>query len=489
MGRVPASWLRALRARGRASAEGRLGSPSPGPSPTLGETQPREFGETQPRRSPLQHDRDDPFLRVANWGQYSAEWRGLAAQGLVPPPARAEPLAALSQPVTRRDFLLIRDSRRSVPVREGHAGEPAVIEEGASGSDGEGEQPPQPSPRTKSRWPRSARVAPRPPTDEVECEVTVRRRAEEPTFGIELTACRSGGPAGLWGRHEVAVTALSAGGAAERSGQLRVGDKFLMVNGQSVTSMPADVLSGLITQSGPEVRFTVSRQRSGHGASPARAHFKAAARAVMAAARLVNATRLVPLRLPRRASSATIVPITVELSRREGELLGLRLATATPPGKARGAPAGMVVSGLVPGSRAEASGEFRLGDALLAVNSIQVEGKTHEQVVALISGGGTDLVFTLGRAGAEEEAQECGAAAAAETPPPPPPRRVRQSAADEAAEAEALMQHMRQPSGPVSAEAMLGPGPPKAVVQLALVGGGHGATVQHIFPIAPRDAD
>uniref|UniRef100_F1KS12 Protein lap1 n=1 Tax=Ascaris suum TaxID=6253 RepID=F1KS12_ASCSU len=183
----------------------------------------------------------------------------------------------------------------------------------------------------------------------------------------------------------IVISYLTPGGAAERDGKLRVGDRVLSINGTNMRGARHDQAVALLTSfSSNEIYLVVQRDRPG---TPASASLQVAPSSTKSAPAARSPPAVAPRQSPQQAcgfgdSSWDGKTEEVDLVR-ENHSLGLSIVggsdhSSHPFGV--NAP-GVFISKITANSPAARSQKLRIGDRILFVNDVDVRNAKHQTAV------------------------------------------------------------------------------------------------------------
>uniref|UniRef100_A0A2M3Z8N6 Putative membrane-associated guanylate kinase ww and pdz domain-containing protein 2 n=1 Tax=Anopheles braziliensis TaxID=58242 RepID=A0A2M3Z8N6_9DIPT len=180
-------------------------------------------------------------------------------------------------------------------------------------------------------------------------EVTLERQALG--FGFRIVGGTEEGS-------QVTVGHIVPGGAADKDTRIATGDEILNINGVNVENASHHRVVQLMGEAGLRGQVTMILRRRQLSKPPA------------------------PPPNPR-------YPYTVLVTRKENEGFGFVIISSS------GQFLGSSIGDLIPGSPAERCGELKIGDRIIAVNSIDITGMSHSDVVNLIKESGLQVKLTI----------------------------------------------------------------------------------------------
>lgn len=181
-------------------------------------------------------------------------------------------------------------------------------------------------------------------------EVTLERQALG--FGFRIVGGTEEGS-------QVTVGHIVPGGAADKDTRIASGDEILNINGVNVENASHHRVVQLMGEAGLRGQVTMILRRRKLSKPPP------------------------PPPNPR-------YPYNVLVSRNENEGFGFVIISSS------GQYHGSSIGDLIPGSPAERCGELKIGDRIVAVNSIDITGMSHGDVVNLIKESGLQVQLTIG---------------------------------------------------------------------------------------------
>ncbi|XP_065090107.1 membrane-associated guanylate kinase, WW and PDZ domain-containing protein 1 isoform X2 [Ochlerotatus camptorhynchus] len=193
-------------------------------------------------------------------------------------------------------------------------------------------------------------MAPVPMEDYTLTEVTLERQALG--FGFRIVGGTEEGS-------QVTVGHIVPGGAADKDSRIASGDEILNINGVNVENASHHRVVQLMGEAGLRGQVTMILRRRKLAKPPP------------------------PPPNPR-------YPYNVLVSRNENEGFGFVIISSS------GQYHGSSIGDLIPGSPAERCGELKIGDRIVAVNSIDITGMSHGDVVNLIKESGLQVQLTIG---------------------------------------------------------------------------------------------
>ncbi|KAM9796289.1 inaD-like protein isoform X9 [Syngnathus typhle] len=185
----------------------------------------------------------------------------------------------------------------------------------------------------------------------------------------------------------VVVRTLVEGGAADRDGRLRTGDRILRVGATPTNGLGSDEVVQVLQGCGSHVSLRVARDR---GTRRTKAPPPPDSAPVSVA----------PMRLLQCRSSG--MPNLdgyeiheVALTKKDGQSLGISIIGHNPLSSQDAV--GMFIKHVVPGSAAHHSGNIRVQDRLIAMDGVSLHGLTSREVVEVMKRTGRTVLLTLVR--------------------------------------------------------------------------------------------
>ncbi|XP_054141591.1 inaD-like protein [Melozone crissalis] len=178
----------------------------------------------------------------------------------------------------------------------------------------------------------------------------------------------------------VVVRTIVPGGLADRDGRLRTGDHILQIGGTNVQGMSSEQVAQVLRNCGNSVRMIVAREP--------KCEFMEAPPA--------------PLSWP--VSTLPSLPngndndnffdtYDVELIKKNGQSLGITIVGYA--GTCDLEPSGIFVKSIIPGSAADHNGQIHVHDKIVAVDGVNIEGFTNQEVVEALRNTGQTVRLTL----------------------------------------------------------------------------------------------
>ncbi|ELK06212.1 InaD-like protein [Pteropus alecto] len=183
----------------------------------------------------------------------------------------------------------------------------------------------------------------------------------------------------------VIVRTIVPGGLADRDGRLHTGDHILKIGGTNVQGMTSEQVAQVLRNCGNSVRMLVARDPTGEiSVTPP------------TPTALPVALPAEPNRSPSSDSSTLFETYDVELIKKDGQSLGIRIVGYV--GTAHtGEASGIYVKSVIPGSAAYNNGQIQVNDKIVAVNGVNIQGFANQDVVEVLRNAGQVLHLTLVR--------------------------------------------------------------------------------------------
>ncbi|XP_053326320.1 inaD-like protein [Spea bombifrons] len=182
----------------------------------------------------------------------------------------------------------------------------------------------------------------------------------------------------------VIVRTILPGGLADRDGRLRTGDHILQIGDTDVQGMSSDQVAQVLRNCGNSVRMVVARDPVG------KTTVKPPAPATLPVGSLP----------PRETQSGHIENLDhdtydITLTKNEGQSLGITVVGLTEA--AKGGSSGIFVKSIIPGSAAEHSRCIQVRDRIVAVDGVNIQGFSNQDVVTALRNTGQTVRLTLSR--------------------------------------------------------------------------------------------
>uniref|UniRef100_A0A7M4FUN3 PATJ crumbs cell polarity complex component n=1 Tax=Crocodylus porosus TaxID=8502 RepID=A0A7M4FUN3_CROPO len=179
----------------------------------------------------------------------------------------------------------------------------------------------------------------------------------------------------------VVVRTIVPGGLADRDGRLKTGDHILQIGGTNVQGMTSEQVAQVLRNCGNSVRMVVARDPVCE----------------------VTVTPPTPVSLPvgalpsfqSRGDNTTLFDTyDVELIKKNGQSLGITIVGYAGAADLADS-SGIFVKNIIPGSAADHSGCIQVHDKIVAVDGINIQDYTNQQVVEALRNTGQVVRLTL----------------------------------------------------------------------------------------------
>nr|XP_009686867.1 PREDICTED: inaD-like protein [Struthio camelus australis] len=178
----------------------------------------------------------------------------------------------------------------------------------------------------------------------------------------------------------VVVRTIVPGGLADRDGRLRTGDHILQIGGTNVQGMTSEQVAQVLRNCGNSVRMMVARDPKCE----------------------ISETPPTPVSWPvstlpffQNGNDNTDLFETydVELIKKNGQSLGITIVGYT--GLCDTEPSGIFVKNIIPGSAADHNGQIQVHDKIVAVDGVNIQDYTNQEVVEALRSTGQTVRLTL----------------------------------------------------------------------------------------------
>ncbi|KFP91028.1 InaD-like, partial [Apaloderma vittatum] len=180
----------------------------------------------------------------------------------------------------------------------------------------------------------------------------------------------------------VVVRTIVPGGLADRDGRLRTGDHILQIGGTNVQGMTSEQVAQVLRNCGNSVRMIVARDPKCE----------------------ITETPPTPVSWPvstlpsfqnGNVSVCTNLFETydVELIKKNGQSLGITIVGYA--GTSDVEPSGIFVKNIIPGSAADHNGQIHIHDKIVAVDGVNIQDYTNQEVVEALRNTGQTVRLTL----------------------------------------------------------------------------------------------
>ncbi|XP_015270716.1 PREDICTED: inaD-like protein [Gekko japonicus] len=195
---------------------------------------------------------------------------------------------------------------------------------------------------------------------------------------VELVNDGSGLGFGIVGGKSIGVVVrtIVPGGLADKDGRLRTGDHILEIGGTNVQGMSSEQVAQVLRNCGNYVRMVVARDPMCE----------------------ISVTPPTPLAQP----VGMLTPFQdteneiqeVQLVKKDGQSLGITIVGYTGVSD-KVESSGIFVKNIIPGSAAEHSGQIKVHDKIIAVDGINIQNHTNQEVVEALRNTGPSVYLTL----------------------------------------------------------------------------------------------
>ncbi|XP_014794723.1 PREDICTED: inaD-like protein [Calidris pugnax] len=178
----------------------------------------------------------------------------------------------------------------------------------------------------------------------------------------------------------VVVRTIVPGGLADRDGRLRTGDHILQIGGTNVQGMTSEQVAQVLRNCGNSVRMIVARDPKCD----------------------IMETPPAPVSWPvstlpsfQNGNDNTNLFETydVELIKKNGQSLGITIVGYA--GTCDVEPSGIFVKNIIPGSAADHNGQIHVNDKIVAVDGVNIQDYTNQEVVEVLRNTGQTVRLTL----------------------------------------------------------------------------------------------
>ncbi|XP_074762186.1 inaD-like protein [Athene noctua] len=179
----------------------------------------------------------------------------------------------------------------------------------------------------------------------------------------------------------VVVRTIVPGGLADRDGRLRTGDHILQIGGTNVQGMTSEQVAQVLRNCGNSVRMIVARDPKCE----------------------IMETPPAPVSWPvstlpsfqnGNGNTNLFETCDVELIKKNGQSLGITIIGYAGTSDA-GEPSGIFVKNIIPGSAADHNGQIHVHDKIVAVDGVNIQDYTNQEVVEALRNTGQTVRLTL----------------------------------------------------------------------------------------------
>uniref|UniRef100_A0A8C0AUI9 InaD-like protein n=1 Tax=Buteo japonicus TaxID=224669 RepID=A0A8C0AUI9_9AVES len=172
----------------------------------------------------------------------------------------------------------------------------------------------------------------------------------------------------------VVVRTIVPGGLADRDGRLRTGDHILQIGGTNVQGMTSEQVAQVLRNCGNSVRMIVARD-------PKYEIMEAPPAPVSC------------ILGPSQDNTNLFETYDVELIKKNGQSLGITIVGYA--GTSDVEPSGIFVKNIIPGSAADHNGQIHVHDKIVAVDGVNIQDYTNQEVVEALRNTGQTVRLTL----------------------------------------------------------------------------------------------
>ncbi|NXL35617.1 INADL protein, partial [Glaucidium brasilianum] len=178
----------------------------------------------------------------------------------------------------------------------------------------------------------------------------------------------------------VVVRTIVPGGLADRDGRLRTGDHILQIGGTNVQGMTSEQVAQVLRNCGNSVRMIVARDPKCE----------------------IMETPPAPVSWPvstlpsfqnGNGNTNLFETYDVELIKKNGQSLGITIVGYA--GTSDVEPSGIFVKNIIPGSAADHNGQIHVHDKIVAVDGVNIQDYTNQEVVEALRNTGQTVRLTL----------------------------------------------------------------------------------------------
>ncbi|XP_076196160.1 inaD-like protein isoform X3 [Aptenodytes patagonicus] len=178
----------------------------------------------------------------------------------------------------------------------------------------------------------------------------------------------------------VVVRTIVPGGLADRDGRLRTGDHILQIGGTNVQGMTSEQVAQVLRNCGNSVRMIVARDPKCEivDAPPAPVSWPVST---------------LPSFQNGNDNTNLFETYDVELIKKNGQSLGITIVGYA--GTCDVEPSGIFVKNIIPGSAADHNGQIHVHDKIVAVDGVNIQDYTNQEVVEALRNTGQTVRLTL----------------------------------------------------------------------------------------------
>ncbi|NXF61939.1 INADL protein, partial [Ciccaba nigrolineata] len=178
----------------------------------------------------------------------------------------------------------------------------------------------------------------------------------------------------------VVVRTIVPGGLADRDGRLRTGDHILQIGGTNVQGMTSEQVAQVLRNCGNSVRMIVARDPKYEIIEPPPAPVS-------------WPVSTLPSFQNGNGNTNLFETYDVELIKKNGQSLGITIVGYA--GTSDVEPSGIFVKNIIPGSAADHNGQIHVHDKIVAVDGVNIQDYTNQEVVEALRNTGQTVRLTL----------------------------------------------------------------------------------------------
>ncbi|XP_074687966.1 inaD-like protein [Strix aluco] len=178
----------------------------------------------------------------------------------------------------------------------------------------------------------------------------------------------------------VVVRTIVPGGLADRDGRLRTGDHILQIGGTNVQGMTSEQVAQVLRNCGNSVRMIVARDPKCEIIEPPPAPVS-------------WPVSTLPSFQNGNGNTNLFETYDVELIKKNGQSLGITIVGYA--GTSDVEPSGIFVKNIIPGSAADHNGQIHVHDKIVAVDGVNIQDYTNQEVVEALRNTGQTVRLTL----------------------------------------------------------------------------------------------
>uniref|UniRef100_A0A8D0FXZ1 InaD-like protein n=1 Tax=Strix occidentalis caurina TaxID=311401 RepID=A0A8D0FXZ1_STROC len=179
----------------------------------------------------------------------------------------------------------------------------------------------------------------------------------------------------------VVVRTIVPGGLADRDGRLRTGDHILQIGGTNVQGMTSEQVAQVLRNCGNSVRMIVARDPKCEIIEPPPAPL------------VVTKWQWNSKGNGPQGNTNLFETYDVELIKKNGQSLGITIVGYA--GTSDVEPSGIFVKNIIPGSAADHNGQIHVHDKIVAVDGVNIQDYTNQEVVEALRNTGQTVRLTL----------------------------------------------------------------------------------------------